>query len=384
MTGSLTVKNNKYYVVLSYTDDSGKRKQKWVNTQLEARGNKKKAQEILRQKLEEYEKRNPNYSDMLLWEYFREWLKTQGYSVTKSTYRAYRGNMENHIIPYFKELGLKLQETKAYHLEDYYKYKVSEHVPGKKSLSAETVRHHHQNISKALSDAVRHEIIPFNPAHNAKPPKPVRFVGSYLNPKQLQKMLALFRGSPVERPVQFIATYGLRRSECLGLCWQYVDFDNGQFTIARTVIQHPGEDYIRDRTKNDSSYRTLPMTEDVKTLLLGIKAEQEANRELMGNGYSVSDFVFTLEDGTPISPNYLTRKFHDTLKDSDLPTIRLHDLRHSTATNLLANNFSVVDVQHWLGHSQPSTTLNFYSHVDATSKQNISKALEKIIPLEKC
>ena len=70
------------------------------------------------------------------------------------------------------------------------------------------------------------------------------------------------------------------------------------------------------------------------------------------------------------------------MESSDLPTIRLHDLRHSTATNLLANSFSVVEVQHWLGHSQPSTTLNFYSHVDSQSKRHISDALEKLIPLE--
>ena len=67
-----------------------------------------------------------------------------------------------------------------------------------------------------------------------------------------------------------------------------------------------------------------------------------------------------------------------------LERVRLHDLRHSTASNLLAHGFSVVEVLHWLGHSQASTTLNFYSHIDATSKTNIRDALESLLLLEEC
>ena len=382
MTGSLQVKKNQFYMVLSFQDETGKWKHKWIKTGLEVRGNKTRAKEMLRHTLEEYDKKNINYADITAWEYFQRWLEEKENSVTKSTYRSYKGNMENHIIPYFKELGIKLQQLKAYHLEDYYTFKLN--TPGEdgKKLSPQTVRHHHQNLSKALNDAVRREIIPFNPAHNAKAPKVPKFRGAYLNPKQLKIMLSLFKDSPVEHPIQMITTYGLRRSECLGLCWQYVDFENEQFTIARTVIQHPGQDYVRDTTKNDSSYRTLPMTGEIKAMLRAIQEDQQENRELFGNCYHESDFVFTQKDGTPISPNYLTRVFHKTMESSDLPTIRLHDLRHSTATNLLANSFSVVEVQHWLGHSQPSTTLNFYSHVDSQSKRHISDALEKLIPLE--
>ncbi len=80
-------------------------------------------------------------------------------------------------------------------------------------------------------------------------------------------MLDLFIGSPCENPIRMIATYGLRRSEALGLCWQYVDFENGQFTIARTVIQNNGENYVRDTTKTSSNYRALPMTEGIKAML---------------------------------------------------------------------------------------------------------------------
>ena len=87
------------------------------------------------------------------------------------------------------------------------------------------------------------------------------------------------------------------------------------------------------------------------------------NKAKFGNGYAENDFVFTWEDGSPITPNYLTRMFHKKISQSDLPAVRLHDLRHSTASNLLASGFSVVEVQHWLGHSEASTTVHInYPH----------------------
>ncbi len=380
MTGSLQIRNDKYYAVLNFKDGNGKRKQKWVCSDIPAKGNRKKAQEFLRITIEEYDKADLEYADMPVWKYFTFWLETQENVVAKCTYRTYKGNMENHIIPYFREKGIKLHALKPFHLEDYYRAMMSTRKKDGSTMSPTTIQHHHQNISKALNDAVRREYIPFNPAASARTPKAKKYIGAFLNPSQIMEMLALFEGTPIEHPIQLISTYGLRRSEALGLSWQYVDFENEQFTIARTVIQNVGENYIKDNAKNDTSYRTLPMTPSIKEMLLAIRENQEKNRKKMGDYYLDSDFVFTWENGDTIKPNYLTSYFHDKLAKSDLPTIRLHDLRHSTASNLLANGFSVVEVQHWLGHSQPSTTLNFYSHVDSKSKRNISNALENLLP----
>ena len=58
MTGSLQVKNGKYYMVLNSTEN-GKRKQKWISTGLPEKGNIRKAEQMLREKLTEEEKRNP-------------------------------------------------------------------------------------------------------------------------------------------------------------------------------------------------------------------------------------------------------------------------------------------------------------------------------------
>ncbi|MBQ1412938.1 MAG: site-specific integrase [Clostridia bacterium] len=396
VTGSIQMKNNKYYAVINLKDEHGYRKQKWIYTEIDVtKGSKKQAERILHQILEEYtqkaeeeamrqEHKGEPYADMKVAEYFRQWLEKIKQEVTPNTYRSYYGNMTNHIIPYFEETGLTLRELKPYHLEDYYRLKSqpNSRLDGEEALSPTTIKHHHQNISKALSDAVTRGAITFNPASVAKTPKVPKFKANFLNPTQLNELLALFKGTPIEIPVMLGVVYGFRRSEVIGLTWSAIDFDNKSITISQTVQQHTGGDYIGS-TKNESSYRSLPLLDDVAELLQKHKQAQDENRQLLGSRYHHSDFVCTWPDGKLISPNYLTKTYHKMIANSDLPQVRFHDLRHSTASNLLAQGFSIAQVAEWLGHSTASTTLNFYSHVDKTSKMEIGNALDKLIDVKK-
>ena len=124
------------------------------------------------------------------------------------------------------------------------------------------------------------------------------------------------------------------------------------------------------------------MTESIYHILKKQKRLQEENKTILGSEYINSDFVCTWDNGKIISPNYLTRKFHKIINESSLPKIRLHDLRHSVASNLLNNGFSVVQVAEWLDHSSSATTLNFYAHADKTSKINIANAMENMITFQ--
>lgn len=70
-----------------------------------------------------------------------------------------------------------LADLKSYHLEDYYCFKLRN-----SNLSAQTIKHHHRIIFKALNEAVKREIIRFNPAMNSNSPKIHKYVGTFLNP----------------------------------------------------------------------------------------------------------------------------------------------------------------------------------------------------------
>lgn len=382
ITGSVQQKNGKWYMVINRYDLDGKRHKEWKSTGLPIRGNKKQAEKMLTDTLAEYNKMSVPYCKLTVADYFTGWLEQIKLTVKPNTYRSYQGNMINHIIPYFSRKKIDLQELKPYHLEDYYnsKLEANSKLNSGEALSTTTIKHHHQNISKALSDAVRRGLISVNPATAAKTPKLERFKAEFLNPNQIESLLKLFKGNVVELPITLCAVYGFRRSEVLGLKWHNVDFDKRSITIAETLQQNTGGNYS-DTPKTDSSYRTLPMTDSIFALLKAQKSLQAERQALMGNYYVISDYVCTWADGKVITPNYLTKTFHSIISKSNLPQIRLHDLRHSVASNLLNKGFSVVQVQEWLGHGSAATTLNFYAHVDKTSKSDISNALEQMISI---
>ena len=77
-----------------------------------------------------------------------------------------------------------------------------------------------------------------------------------------------------------------------------------------------------------------------------------------------------------IQPDYVTRAFNKAIKKSKLPAVRLHDLRHSVASNLLNSGHSPTDVSSWLGHSTPVTTFGYYAHASKASKEHISNAVQ--------
>lgn len=380
VTGSIQPSKGTYYAVLNLRDENGKSVPKWINSHIPVKpGNKRKADEFLRQQIELWNQRQGIYSGTGFAEYLEFWLTTIEDDIRPNTYRGYCGNMNNHIIPYFKAHPIKLQDVTPLDLEEYYYslLKPESNLISGTALSSTTIHHHHQNISKALSDAVRKGLIIANPASSAKLPKRTPYRPNFMNKEQVEDMIKLFAGSPIELPVLLCAVYGFRRSEALGLKWQRVDFHNKTISIFETLQQSAGDGDYADIPKTDSSYRTMPMTKRVEEALRKQKTIQEGNRRLMGAYYSNSDYVCTRPDGTVLSPNYVSRTFHSVIIKSEMPYVTLHQLRHSSASNLLSQGFSVVQVQEWLGHSSAETTLGYYAHADKTSKMQIANSLDE-------
>lgn len=283
----------------------------------------------------------------------------------------------NSILrPYFKTLNVEIQELKPFQLSDYYKSKVG-------TISVTTIKHHHQNISKALADAVEKGLISVNPATAAKTPKTTeKFKAEFLNRSEIKQLIEAVKDTTIYLPTFLASVYGLRRSEVLGLKWHNVDFENGTIWIRETLQQSTkditGESSYTSETKTESSNRTLPMTQQVKEVLMEQKKLQQKHRNLLDGAYYLSDYVCTFDNGKEISPNYLSRTFHKIMEKTDLPMIRFHDLRHSVASNLLNDGFTAVQVAEWLGHSSSTTTLKFYAHIDKTSKMAIASSLAPI------
>ena len=146
ITGSLQVKKGFYYAVINLTGPDGKRKQRWISTGYPEKGNKRRAAQRMREIIEELEDQNVTFdSSMKFYEALEMWLEASKLRIRESTYRNYKTVMDAHIIPYFKESGIKLRDLRPYHLEEYYRFRsimpisiVRWNTPARISSSAQT------------------------------------------------------------------------------------------------------------------------------------------------------------------------------------------------------------------------------------------------------
>ncbi|HQA59153.1 MAG TPA: tyrosine-type recombinase/integrase [Acetivibrio sp.] len=376
MTGSLQIKNNKYFIVLNTYDQNGKRKPKWISTGLPVKGNKKKAEQQLREYLRLYEKQERIIkSDMLYSDYIRQWLKQIALKVDVITLQGYEAIAESHILPYFDSLQVKLIDVDRAILQEYIKKKHDNgRIDGKGGLSPASLKLHKNILYQTLKEAVKSNLILTNPCEYVTLPQQQRYDYSFYNAEQLKRLFEAIKDEPLYPLIRTTIIYGLRRSEVLGIKWDSIDFEANTLTIKHTVSKVT-KTVEKDKTKNLSSYRVFPLVAEIKQLFLKAKAEEQKNRKLYGREYIENDYVFKWDNGQPYSPDYISRKFRKMLKQYGLPHIRFHELRHSCASLLITQGFTLKDIQEWMGHSDIKMTANIYSHLDVSRKMNIADSI---------
>lgn len=375
MTGNLQIKNGKYYAVLNIREN-GKRKQKWICSEFSEKGNKKKAEKFLREKIAEYENKPETVkNDMLFSDYIRLWLEQKRFSVESTTFQGYEQLAKSHVIPYFEKTRVKLQEVDAEALQKFIDEK-TEH--GRKDntgrLSARSVKLMRNIVNQTLVLALKNKLIINNPCAFITMPPIGRREPSFYTAEQMERFLNAIKDEPIYPVIKTTAFYGLRRSEVLGLRWSSINFDTNSLVISHTVVKI-NTVVCKDRTKNKSSYRSFPLLPEIKKLLQAEFEKQQCNKKEFGRAYTESPYVFVWDNGVPIRPDVLTKSFGRLLKKYGFPHIRFHDIRHSCASILLSKGFTLKDVQEWLGHADIKMTANVYGHLDLGRKQEIANGI---------
>lgn len=176
-----------------------------------------------------------------------------------------------------------------------------------------------------------------------------------------------------------------RNYTIIGLKWSAFDFNHNCFSIRHTVttcnVKGERVTIKKDKAKNKSSLRTYPLIPFLKERLLEAKKQQEENRKLCGRAYNKEYLGYVCVDviGNLIKPNYVSSTFGKLLAKNNLRHIRFHDLRHTCASLLLANGVPMEQVKEWLGHSEISTTVDIYGHLQYATKKQSAAAIEQDI-----
>jgi integrase len=281
-------------------------------------------------------------------------------------------------------------------------------------------------LRNALNMAVRWRLAVRNAAMLVDAPRTVTHEIQPLTPEQAQQLLKAAKGHVLEGLVTVALSCGLRRGEMLGLQWADVDLETGTLSVRRALQRFGGDcaarrpllveerrlrqalkvetlsnderEAIRQKLaavtearkaiktslhvvepKSARSRRTIALPTVAVTALRAHRVRQLENRLAAGARWREGGFVFTSGIGTPVEPRRITREFRVLLTGAGLPPIRLHDLRHSCATLLLAQGVSPRVVMETLGHSQVSLTLNTYSHVLPVLQQEAARKMDAIL-----
>ncbi len=283
--------------------------------------------------------------------YLEQWLKEKTREVKPQTVEDYRYQLDKYVVPHIGRGHLgKLTpmhvQTMCGALAD--------------AISPQRANKCRRILSGALTQAVRWQLIPRNPADAVKPLKTTKPDMVIWTAPQASQFLDTTRPHRLYALFYLAMSTGMRRGELLGLRWR--DVQGPMVHVNQAIIDQRGKIWI-STPKSKRSIRRIAVSQDVLEVLELHRKRQEAEREFLGEAWPDNEYVFTSEVGTFIHPRNLSRTWYGLMKKAKVTPARLHDLRHLHASMLIAAGANPKYVADRLGHSNASFTLDVYAHL---------------------
>jgi integrase len=351
--------------------DEGRRRMVYAATQREARA---KLRELQRQ-LEDGVSA-PAGKALTLGSYLDTWVTVTLQSrvtsgrLKASTADSYGDFVRQHIAPTLgRETLTKLTPAKV---RWWMAAKQGEVSARGTPRSARSVAYYHSVLRKALADAVRDELVRRNVAALVEPPVATREKVTPLAPAEARALLAAAADDRLGVLWLTMLAVGLRRGEALGLHWDDLDLEVGSVTIRRSLQRvrgatNPSTGRRTGRLeevepKTQGSAATIAIPEHLAAALREHRCGQLAER-LAAIAWVDRGLVFSTPIGTPLAPRNINRAWDELCDRAGVRRLRVHDLRHASATFMLAAGVDLKVIQATLRHSRLSTTADVYAHV---------------------
>jgi integrase len=304
-------------------------------------------------------------------QYLTRWIDSLQGSVRPSTKARYKQMMEQHVVPIIGRVQLaKLTPLQVQHL---YANRLE------KGLSPTTVDLLHNILHKALKQAVRWGLLTRNVTEAVDVPQRTTPEFTVWDEQAVSHFVAVANTDNLAALWQLAILTGMRRGEMLGLKWEDIDLVRGMLSVKRTLSRGTKGTYTFGLPKTRHGRRLVSLPRSAVKALKSHRMKQLEARLALGVGYEDQGLVFANAVGEPLHPNTVAYQFKRLCKAADVPLIRIHDLRHTSATLMLANGEHPKIVQERLRHANISITLGRYSHVTMDMQRDAADRLDNLV-----
>jgi integrase len=305
--------------------------------------------------------------------FLKQWLDHVHTTVAPKTFERYAEIVDKHLIP---TLGRhQLQALAPLHIgtalatwlksgRRIQRAVSSDAPPSPRGLAPRTVKHHHRILSDALVQAVRWQLITRNPATAVEPPRVEEAEIAILDDAQVGDVLRALRAHALYPIVSLALGTGMRRGELLGVRLRDLNLDAATLRIEQSLEQTKAGGLRLKSPKTRNGRRTITLAAATVADLRAFWRKRLEDRVALGLGKpDANALLFGHLDGSPRSPNALTKEWVRACINHGLPRVEFHALRHTHASQLIAGGMDVVSVSRRLGHGSPAITLRVYGHL---------------------
>lgn len=248
-------------------------------------------------------------------------------------------------------------------------------------LSDRTVRHYFDALSTMYDKAVQWEVCERNPCTKAGRPKAVKRTAHFLSEERAIELIGCLRDEPnrcYRIAVLLGLLCGLRLGEVGALTLDDIDWEEGTIDISKALNYSPDEGSYEADPKTAAGRRIVTLPASMMDMLRE-ERQYQAEASVLAKGFWVnSRHLLHADNGAALHHDTPSRWFRKFADSHGFEGIRFHDLRHTHATILIANNIDVVEVAGRLGHEDANTTLKIYAHALARRDKDAAAAVEQI------
>jgi len=312
-------------------------------------------------------KLNPDIDRSITLEKYTEiWLQTIAPDkLAKSTLVREKQDIER-FKPYLG--SYKLVDLRPEHFRSLYtKLRKQKNKATGKPLSEATVEGVHSCLCGILSDAMEGGYLDHNPAWRTYKYAGQKKEKKIADDETVKKLIQALETVSILHEIYFklIIATGMRRGECCALKWEDINYAERSIHVCRNAVKTTGDEIIVKAPKTKAGNRYVYFSAEMESLLREYEAFCAAETERYDKRKQTKDdYVFRRKGmKLPMTPSTFTWRFKKILKANDQPTdLNVHSLRHTAASLFIASGTDVGTVAGLLGHSQPSTTLDIYTH----------------------